>query len=263
MNILVLSDLHMADNQHLGTFGWDPLHFIGKLEAVRKNHAVDQVVLNGDIFDLYKSNYNDIFHRNKELIEYLDDIGSVFIKGNHDHALEFGQEHFGIVNSKGEKIHIEHGHRGDFINGTSCGRLLGNLLYVFLKTVSHFSVTRKLYFWCMEHDEGFRGHGKYNSYKYLKYAVKLLHKYDMVVLGHTHKMEFHDTYWQSNKKRYINSGSCSFGRFQGIIIDTETLCHYTIKIDPYRSFVNSQNTSKRSTRPLKPSFVNNGRLVPV
>jgi predicted phosphodiesterase len=262
MKLLVISDLHIADNEHLGTFGWSLEDFIGKMEAVRKGHSIDKVVLNGDTFDLYKSDYRDIASRNKTIIDYLRGIGSVFIKGNHDCALSFGQNHFGIINSKGEKIYIEHGHRGDFISGTPAGRFVGNLFYRFLRLCAGLPLTRALYFGALAYDEGFKGHGKYNSYKYLKYAVKLLRKYDMVVLGHTHKIEFHNTYWLNNRKRYINSGSCSFGRFQGVVIDTETLDHSTIRMDPPQLPEPLQPAPSPSVRKRTPSFVNNGTLVP-
>jgi|GEM_PF-341882 predicted phosphodiesterase len=263
MKLLVISDLHIADNEHLGTFGWNLEDFIGIVEAVRRDHSIDRVILNGDTFDLCKSNYRDIVSSHKQIIDYLMRIGSVFIKGNHDCALGYGQNHFGTINSKGEKIYIEHGHRADFINGTPLGRCMGNFFYRVLKLLARLSVTRTLYFGYLEHDEGFKGHGKYNSYKYLRYAVKLLRKYDMVVLGHTHKIEFHNTYWLNNRKRYINSGSCSFGRFQGIVIDTETLHHSTIRMDPPRppSTVPAAAPHKAPRKKLRP-FVNDGTLVP-
>jgi predicted phosphodiesterase len=235
MKILVVSDLHIAANDALGTFGWNQDDFIAMMETVRRSHAIDKVILNGDTFDLYKSAYEDIAARNAKLIEYLNGIKAVFIKGNHDHALAFGQKHFGIINGKGEKIYIEHGHRGDFINGTALGRFTGNIFYKYLKRLARIPFTRTLYYGFLEHDEGFRGHGKYNSYKYLRHAVKLHRKYDVVILGHTHKMEFHNTYCRGNYKRYFNSGSCSFGRFQGIVLDTETIEHSTIRFDPPQS----------------------------
>ena len=64
----------------------------------------------------------------------------------------------------------------------------------------------------------------------MKYALRLLKTYDVVIMGHTHKMEAHKTYYLQNKKRYLNSGTCSHGRFQAIFLDTETLKHETIKI---------------------------------
>jgi predicted phosphodiesterase len=69
----------------------------------------------------------------------------------------------------------------------------------------------------------------YNTIKYLSYALKLLKEHDMVILSHTHKLESHHTYYLNKKKRYLNSGSCSLGRFQGILMDTETLKYELIK----------------------------------
>lgn len=232
MKLLVVSDFHIADNAALCTFGWGEQEFIEKMEAVRKSHAIDRVVLNGDVFDLYKSNYEDIAARHGRLISYLRGIKAVFIRGNHDSALPFGQNHFGMINGRGEKIYIEHGHQGDFINGTRIGRCMGSLFYKFLKLLSRLPLTQALYFTYMEHDEGLKGHGKYNSYKYLRHAVKLLRKYDVVILGHTHKIEVHNTYWRDRNKRYFNTGACSFGRFQGLVLDTETLRHRNVRFDP-------------------------------
>jgi predicted phosphodiesterase len=267
MNLLVISDLHIADNKHLGTFGWSADEFIGNLEEARRALSIDKVVLNGDTFDLYKSTYQDIASRNRRIIDYLNRIDSVFIKGNHDCGLEYGRDHYGVTNSKGEKIHIEHGHRADFLNGTFLGRSLGHFLYTILNLLSRLSITRTLYFLYLEHDEGFKGHGKYNSYKYFRYAVKLLRKYDMVVLGHTHKIEFHNTFWLNDRKRYINSGSCSFGRFQGIVIDTETLKHSTIRMNPSQSFANTAGAQPKiaispDMRKKRPLFAGDGALVP-
>jgi predicted phosphodiesterase len=260
MKLLVVSDLHIAASDTLGTFGWGQEAFIDKMEEVRKLHSVDKVILNGDTFDLYKSDFRDIAARNKNLIGYLRGIKSVFIRGNHDSELPFGQNHFGVINSRGEKIYIEHGHRGDFINGTAAGRFIGNLFYKFLKFLVRLPFARALYFDHLAHDEGFKGHGKYNSYKYLRHAVRLLRKYDVVILGHTHKIEIHNTYWLNDHKRYFNSGSCSFGRFQGIVLNTETLRHTTIRFDP------PVTEARQTILPLVPAkvrpAVNKGILVP-
>ena len=59
---------------------------------------------------------------------------------------------------------------------------------------------------------------------------KLLKNADVVIFGHTHKIETHKTYYLNSKKIYLNSGSCSHGRFQAVTLDTETLFYDTIKI---------------------------------
>jgi len=232
MKIFVISDLHLEASETLGTFGWDHDDFIARMETVRKSHSIDKVVLNGDTFDMCKSPYERIVEKNGKLLEYLREIKAVFIKGNHDCGMPFGQRHFGIINSKGEKVFIEHGHRGDFINGTSLGRFIGKTFYKILQYATRLALIRSWYYGYLERDEGLRGHRRYNSYKYLRHAVKLHKKYDVVILGHTHKMEHHNTFSSGNFKRYFNSGSCSFGRFQGIVLDTESMEHVAIRFDP-------------------------------
>ena len=232
MKIFVVSDLHLEASETLGTFGWEQDEFIAMMETVRKSHAIDKVILNGDTFDLCKSDYEDIAARNDKLIGYFKGIKALFIKGNHDNALPFGQKHFGVINSIGQKIYIEHGHRGDFINGTAAGRFIGKMFYKFLLCVTRIPCIQALYYGYLEKDEGLKGHRNYNSYKYLRHAVKLHRKYDVVILGHTHKMEHHNTFSHGNYKRYFNSGSCSFGRFQGILFDTETFEYLTVSFDP-------------------------------
>ncbi len=41
---------------------------------------------------------------------------------------------------------------------------------------------------------------KYNTIKYLTYALRLLKEYDVVILGHTHKLESHHTYYLESEK---------------------------------------------------------------
>jgi predicted phosphodiesterase len=261
MKILVVSDLHLTAGDTLGTFGWDQDDFIATLETARQTHGINRVILNGDIFDLYKCAYKDIAARYKKLIDYLAGIQAIFIKGNHDHALPFGQSHFGVVNSKREKVYIEHGHRGDYLTGTTVGRFMCGMFHIIYKRLARIPLARSLYYRSVEYDEGLRGQGKYNLYKYLRHAVKLHRKYDVVILGHTHKLEVHNTHWRGRPKRYFNSGSCSFGRFQGIVLDTETIEHEAIRIDPPRVCVPPLRPRRAPVAPPRPVF-DDGVLAP-
>jgi predicted phosphodiesterase len=225
MKILILSDLHLDANSLLNTFEWDLDEFITSLKNIRHSHVIDKIVLNGDIFDLCKDTYDDIIQHNKRLFDYLNLVNTTFIKGNHDASLPF-EESIDIINSKGIKIHIEHGHKCDIINGTLIGRFIGRFFYKILLLFSRLSFVCDFYNDCMKQQIAeFR---KYSSHKYLKYATKLYEKYDVIILGHTHKMEYHHT---AKCKHYFNCGSCSFGKFEGIVLDTETLEHSMIHID--------------------------------
>ena len=230
MNILVLSDLHIDTCDNFGTFQWDEMDLIMQLEGIREIHNIDKVIFNGDVFELLKYTYEDIRKANPTLMRYFSDNDFVFIKGNHDIINDFGLDHYDITNSKGQTIHIEHGHNADWINGTRFGRAIGRLALSLLKRMTHSKLMMDFYFWIVGLEEQINNiPKKYNTIKYLTYALKLLKEHDVVILGHTHKLESHHTYYLHNKKRYLNSGSCSLGRFQCIIMDTETLKYELIK----------------------------------
>ena len=231
MILLVISDLHIDTGQKLGTFGWKTKKFIDTLERVIEHYGVEKVVLNGDTFDLYKYSYNDIAETNAKIIEYFTQKGFILIRGNHDVWVKHTLDHYQITNSTGKIIHIEHGHKADFLNGTRLGRFLSLTMYSTLKLLVGIRWVERTFYGAVNYfDDVNRIPRKYNTFKYLMYALKLLKKYDMVVLGHTHKLESHKIYYLNSKKIYLNSGTCSLGRFQAVVVDTETFEYETIKI---------------------------------
>lgn len=231
MNLLVLSDLHIDNGDNFGSFGWKPKKFIKTLEEVIDYYQIDQVVLNGDIFDLYKYGFKEVYAKNFELISFLNRKKCIYLRGNHDLLTPYSKDSHLIVNSQEKKIHIEHGHNADFLNGTSLGRAISRVGFILLKAATKLKWIERIYFKIIEYDDEVnRIPRKYNSYKYLKYALKLLRNYDVVILSHTHKLETHKTYYLNNKKMYLNSGTCSLGRFQAVILNTESLKYDTIKI---------------------------------
>jgi predicted phosphodiesterase len=231
MKLMILSDLHIGNGNGFDTFGWDPQSFIRHLDHLRNRHSIEKVVLNGDVFELFKYSIREIEKNHTELISYFDRTGCVYIKGNHDLLSERSIDGLTITNSSGQKIRIEHGHNADFLNGTPFGRFLCRVGLKLLQSVVSISFFRNLYFKLVELDDEVNHiPRKYNSLKYLQYAMRLLSTYDVVVLGHTHKIEAHKTYYLNHKKRYLNTGSCSLGRFQAVTLDTETLEYDTIKV---------------------------------
>lgn len=230
MNILVISDLHIDTCDNFGTFQWNEMDLIMQIEGIRDIHSIDKVIFNGDVFELLKYSYEDIRIANPILMRYFSDNDFIFIKGNHDIVMDWGLEHYNITNSQGQTIHIEHGHNADWLNGNRMGRAIGKFGLLLLKKMSHSKSMMDIYFKIVAlEDEINHIPKKYNTIKYLSYALKLLKDHDVVILGHTHKLEAHHTYYLNKKKRYINSGSCSLGRFQCIIMDTETMKYELIK----------------------------------
>ena len=232
MNILVLSDLHLSNNDHFSAFGWNEDAFLRKLDVICTMYGVDKIVLNGDFFELCKYDWQEIVKANGKILRYLATNESVYVRGNHDFSAEDGLDHYCMANSRGQKIHIEHGHKADFFGGTKAGRFLNDTLFSVLKRLFGFSPIRRIYFAYLHKEEGITGQRKYKSYDCLRYAFNLLADNDVVILGHSHEIEAHQSYQGSKFKLYLNSGTCTLGRLQGIVLDTETLHYELIQLDP-------------------------------
>lgn len=239
MNLLIISDLHIGNNDHFETFGWKPRQFIAALKKVISEEKIDKVILNGDIFELYKYSFEEIYNNNKTLVDFLlNNQNFIYIKGNHDAVCSFGLNSYKIENSRGQKIYIEHGHSADFMNGTRLGRNIQTFGFNLLRKGLGVDFILNTYRAIVDAHEAInRIPKKYDSIRYLTHALRLLQQYDMVILGHTHKIESHKTYYLNQKKYYFNSGSCSMGRFQGVIINTESLKHETLKFKNFKQLI--------------------------
>ena len=230
MNLLILSDLHIDTGDNFGIFQWDDEEFISCIEKFRELHSVNKIILNGDIFELLKYSFHEIRKARPVLIRYLLKNDFIILKGNHDILNSIGKEFYMITNSTGQVIRIEHGHNADWLNGSFLGRLFGQFFFFLLRKMSQSKYMMDLYFSILKRHDGINViPKKYNTLNYLTYALKKLKECDVLILGHTHKLESHHTYYMNRKKRYINCGSCSLGRFEGIILNTETLEYDLIK----------------------------------
>ncbi len=247
MIILVLSDLHIDTHDAFGIFQWNEMELIMQIERMRDLYSINKVIFNGDTFELYKYRLDEIRKSNPIISEYFKDKDFIFIKGNHDMLNDVGIDHYQITNSNGQSIHIEHGHNADWLDGTKFGRALCKYGLSFLKKISHNKLLLDIYFKIIATSDAiYHIPKKYNTIKYLTYALKLLKDHDVVILGHTHKLEAHHTYYLNKKKRYLNSGSCSLGRFQAIVMDTETLKYDLIKEN--KDSIRKQTEYKRKTK---------------
>lgn len=230
MIVYILSDLHIDTGDSFGTFQWKETELISHIENIRNRFSVEKIIFNGDVFELLKYRYEEITGTNQKLMKYFRNNDFVFVKGNHDIFYDAGLDYYQIKNSYGQTIHIEHGHQADWFNGSNFGRTLSRIGFSLLRKLSKSKRMMSLYFRIVTFEDQINHiPKKYNRIKYLSYALRLLKVHDVVILGHTHKLESHHTYYLNKKKRYLNCGSCSMGRLQGIILDTETLHYEMIK----------------------------------
>jgi predicted phosphodiesterase len=231
MQICVISDLHISAGKEFDTFEWIPEDFILVLEHLTKKHKIEKIILNGDIYDLYQHEYKEIEEVNSKIIDYFQQEKFVYIRGNHDFSMPNTLQSYSITNSKNKIIYFEHGHQADFLNGTAFGRSMGRITFQLLKYFMRWQNMQRFFMKIVQINDKIDSiPRKYDTFKYLNYALKLLRRADFVVLSHTHKLEEHKTYYLNQKKIYVNTGSCSLGRFQCIILNTETLQYETIKL---------------------------------
>ncbi len=223
MRLLILSDLHIGNKHNI--FQWDDNEFIDKVSSIISQYEIDGVILNGDIYDLYKFTEDEIREQHKEIIEFLSQF--IYIRGNHDWNWNDGLDNFLITNSKGQKIYFEHGHLQDFLNGFTTGRFIATRLLRILRKLLKFEFVKNIYNNFVDNDS--ENIHKHNRLKYIIYAFKLFANYDIVCLGHVHKAEVFKTFDRDERKIYLNSGTCSQGKFQAIVFNTETLEALLIK----------------------------------
>ncbi|MCX7881957.1 MAG: metallophosphoesterase family protein [Brevinematales bacterium] len=223
MKILVFSDWHLDAKDALGWFGWDEKKFIKKLQKIITHYQPDKIVLNGDIFELYRYRKVEIVRRYPELLRFLQRYSVIYVRGNHDSISHVGLDYYEI-SYEGRRILIVHGHQADFFNGNRVIRFFVRLGMKGLRLLSHWNWVRNLYMRVYRHlDTKPLDARKENDFKYVVYALRLLDKqYDAVILGHTHQLEDLVLYQRGRKKYYLNSGTCSQGRFQGIFLDVST-----------------------------------------
>lgn len=228
MKLLVLSDLHIGNGNSLGAFGWNDDDFISRLELYRELYAIDTVILNGDIFEMYKYSFREIYRHHRKLLDYFFRDECILLRGNHDSVFSESRDELTLVNSSGKLIHFEHGHRADFC-GYMAVRAFHRIGFRLLRFSSLLGSIHRLSRFLTDRDESF-DRVRLKKGRYRRYAEGLLDGlYDVIVLGHTHAMESMEFRGRGGSKLMINSGTCSQGRFQAVVLDTESLEYFFIR----------------------------------
>lgn len=225
MKILAISDLHICADKSFDKFQWVDSEFIKKIERYRSLYKIDFVVIAGDIYEMYFFDEKEIKEKNAYLYSFIENTPwIVCLKGNHDRLT--GNDDKVVF----DKVYFEHGHKGD-IYGIPIVNVIVDSLHKVLDFFNrHIPILKKIYISkYRKYMEDYEGEGAKDSLRVLKRALKLLEKYDMIVMGHTHIQQTLNFNFKSNKKIYVNTGTCSNHRFEGAIIDTETLSVELIK----------------------------------
>jgi len=211
MRSLIISDLHMGD----GTGTDDFIAQDDKVLNFIENINPDILYLNGDIFELWQCSMRKIRKFHYTFTNYVE--GKYYkpvifpqivkLKGNHDYSL-LGQMKAEITTRSGKKVLITHGFQNDPLMTNPISRFftwcLGRIERLIPNIDNVFSASKRI------------------NNKANEYAMQQLKKYDIVILGHTHKIECKQYLVLGRFVTYANSGTCTNGKIQGILLDTDT-----------------------------------------
>jgi len=219
MKILSISDLHICADRALDKFQWNDIEFIRKIERYRSLYKIDTVVIAGDVYEMYFFDEDEIKEKNSLLYSFLETTPwIVCLKGNHDRLTD-NRDKFVYKN-----VYIEHGHKGDIYAIPVVNIIIESIHKVLDFMIKKVPILKKIYMnKYKKYMSRYEEEGAKDSLRVLKRAVRLLEKYDIVVMGHTHIQQTLNFNFKNNKKIYVNTGTCSSHRFEGAIIDTDSL----------------------------------------
>ncbi len=220
MKILSISDLHICADKSLDKFQWTDVDFIKKIEFYKALYKIDYVVIAGDIYEMYFFEEKEIQEKNQYLYSYLENTPWIIcLKGNHDRLTKHTDKFIY------ENTYIEHGHKGDIYIIPVVNIIIEFIHKVFDSIIRNVPILKKIYMKKYKNymSGEYENEGARDSLRVLKRALRLLEKYDIVVMGHTHVQQTLNFNFKNDKKIYVNTGTCSTHRFEGAIIDTETL----------------------------------------
>jgi predicted phosphodiesterase len=224
VNIAVISDLHLGSDDETDSFGHDDAEFLRFLGFLEGNF--ERIVLLGDIWETLTSKCPwrarramiEARERHPELARRFRRPCYTYIHGNHDivaRDLDAAPEHWSI-DAHGKRLLFMHGHGHDRLirwarHIVELGVCLGgwirrggfHTLYQHLDQLDQARSALSL-------DAG------RCSFQAWAMGVGTRVNADIVVTGHTHV----PLATEHGARMYLNSGSCSRGRFTYLALDT-------------------------------------------
>ena len=211
MKVLIISDLHLGDGSSADDFGDNDDSLLKWITS----HNADVVYLNGDIYDSWQFKMKRIKKAHPKIIKEFKNRKYKYIRGNHDYSV-MGVLTRSLTTKNAMKVLISHGFQND-------DRMKNPFLRV---GVWFLGILERVPFlsW-IDNPESFAT--PRNKEKIMKltedYARDQLHKYDIVICGHTHlKCDKNVSDGLTGSLKYINTGTCQHGKREGAILDTET-----------------------------------------
>lgn len=219
MRIAVISDLHLGPDT-VDQFWHDETEFVRFLKFLEDNF--ERIILLGDVYEALmsvhlgdtKSGLIQCMSSHKEIVKRFDSKQYTYIHGNHDWI---AAKHLSApdelrIEANNQRIVFRHGHQYDSLIKKA-------------RWFSEFSVwfggwLIRMGFWPLYQFIAAKGENPAAEFlqKLEELIIDSCPKADIIVTGHTHvpkKRVF-------KNKLYLNSGTCSNGRYSFLSIDTAT-----------------------------------------
>jgi predicted phosphodiesterase len=220
MRIAVISDLHLGAGGHIDQFQHDETRFLKFLDFLEDNF--ERIILLGDVYETLmplqfgdtRSALAQCRDAHREIVARFDRPKYTYIHGNHDWV---AAEHLRApeelrLAADGQRIIFRHGHQYDgLIKQARFVSEFGVWLGGWVLRIGLWPIYRII----TRLDEGSAAHVLTSLEKL---AIESCPAADIVVTGHTHVPKRAEI----DSKLYLNSGTCSNGRFSFLSIDTKT-----------------------------------------
>ncbi len=225
MRIAVISDLHLGTSDASDSFGHDDAHFLRFLDHLENNY--ERIVLLGDIWETLTSRtfgqaieaLRDAQSSHPELKRRFDRPCYLYVHGNHDLVVSrFGVPLHLVMEAHGVRIVLTHGHIFDrLVRHARWASELAVFAGGWLRRLGCRGLYRMLDSWDQRRAGTEAPSLSPSAFQRWAIAMAEAHGADAIVTGHTHVAGIA----QHGQRLFVNSGSCSEGRFSYVSIDTQ------------------------------------------
>jgi predicted phosphodiesterase len=226
MKIAVISDLHLGPGDASDSFGHSDADFLKFLRRLESDF--ERIVLLGDVWETLTSLWpfdpqaglRRARQAHADLARRFEEHKYLYVHGNHDivtGATEGAPEEF-LIESDGVRLLFTHGHRHDWLIRQArwlsewCVWLGAWIRRVGLSALYQFGNFLDL---AMSQPGA---HPSRDSFQNWAFSLARHRSADVVITGHTH----HALRSNCDSRLFLNSGSCSEGRFSYLAIDTKS-----------------------------------------
>jgi len=223
VKIAVISDLHLGRGDRTDLFGHSDGVFLRFLRFLE--HNFERIIMLGDTFETLAAKPWDqyreigvISRAHAPLAARFNRAQYTMVHGNHDYVLRrLGHPDELLLEADGTRILFRHGHTFDWLYRNL--RYLPEAFVWFGFFLARHGL-RFVYNLGEATDRWFRRKGSQTEVSFRNWALGIAkaHEADIVVTAHTHQGGLAEG---ENGRLFLNSGTCSKGRFSWLSLDTK------------------------------------------